>query len=140
MAYEMIKKIPIFSSTDKVWISWYDELKKVFGRKKANSLFSANWDAQNGQKSVANTSDLRKHLLDNGIDISGGFFGEAKDKAFGVAEYFGDFFTVGKYIGLGLASVLAISVGAFVFQLATRSSVRTQTIGVAKTIATKGMA
>lgn len=138
MAYENIKKVPVNNSTDLVWINWFDSLKKTFGKKKARSLFSANWDAQDGDGSNANTSDLRGHLKDNGIDISGGVLGEAKDKFFDAGDFVGDYLTIGKWIGIGLVSVVAVSIGAVVFQLATKSSVRKEALGIGKTIATRG--
>jgi len=139
MAYENIKQVPTNSSSDKVWMTWYDDLKKTLGKKKANSLFSSNWDAQDGDGSNANSSDLRGHLKKNGIDISGGVLGEAKDKLFSVADFFGDYITVGKWLGLGLGTVVVVSVGALVFQIATKSSVRKEAVGIGKTIATRGV-
>ena len=50
---------------------------------------------------------------------------------------FGDFFKVGKILGIGLAAVTVISVGGLIFQIAFRSSVRKQAIGVTKTFANK---
>ena len=94
MSKELIRNIPTNSSSDVVWISWYDALRKTFGRKKANALFTANWDAQNGFTSDANTSDLRKHLKDKGgIEIAGSTLGEVKDKLIGVGDFFGDTFS-----------------------------------------------
>lgn len=139
MSREQIINIPTQNSSDKNWISWYDSLKKHFGRKKANALFSANWDSKKGDSSDANTTTLRNYMSDNGVEISGGFFGEAKDKAFDVANFFGDYFTIGKYIGVGLAGVVALSIGAFVFQLATRSSVRKEAVDIGTAIGTRGM-
>jgi hypothetical protein len=139
MAYENIKAIPTKSSSDLVWITWYDNLKKTFGKKKANSLFSSNWDSQQASNSSANTSDLRAHLKNNDIDISGGVLGEAKDRVFGFTDSFGDIFTVAKWLGIGLAGVIVVSVGALVFQLATKSSVRREAVSIGKTVATRGV-
>ena len=139
MAYENIKAVPIQNSSDLLWITWYDDLKKTFGKKKANALFASNWDSQNGDGSNANTTDLRAHLKDNGLDISGGVLGEAKDKIFGVSDYFGDYFTVAKWFGIGLGGIIVVSVGALVFQLATSSKVRKEAISIGKTVATKGI-
>jgi len=89
MSRERIINIPKNNSSDSVWITWYDALKTKFGRKKANSLFTANWDAQDGSNSDANTTTLRQHLEKEGkLDIKGSFAGEIKDKAFDVANFF----------------------------------------------------
>lgn len=139
MAYDIIRNIPTNSSDDKVWLSWYSELKKVFGKKKAKALFSQNWDAQLGQGSIANTTNLRAELEKDGIDISGGFFGETLDKTIDVGNFFGDYFTVGKYLGMGLAGIVVFSVGALVFQIATNSKVRKEAISMGTTVASRGL-
>ena len=137
MSRERIINLPKNNSSDNVWMTWYDALKSKFGRKKANSLFTANWDAQDGGNSNANTTTLRQHLEKEGkLDIKGSFAGEIKDKAFDVANFFGDYFTVGKYLGIGLAVIVVGGVGLLVYNIARKpeSAVR---IGTA--IATKGM-
>ena len=139
MSKELIRNLPNQNSIDKVWITWYDALKKQFGKQKANALFSANWDAKNGNGSVANTTDLRRYMEKNGLDISGGFFGEAKDRAYDVADFVGDYFTVGKWLGIGLLAVVGVSIGALVFQLATRSSVRREAVDIGSAVATRGL-
>ena len=137
MSRERIINLPKYNSSDSVWITWYDALKSKFGRKKANSLFTANWDAQDGSNSDANTTTLRQHLEKEGkLDIKGSFAGEVKDKAFDVANFFGDYFTVGKYLGIGLGVILVGGLGLFVYNIARKpeSAVR---IGTA--VATRGM-
>lgn len=139
MSKEAIRNLPNQNSSDNVWIAWYDALKKHFGKKKANALFSENWSAKGGNSSSANTTNLRSYMEKNGLEISGGFFGEAKDKAFDVADFFGDYFTAGKWIAIGLISIVAVSAGAFVFQLATKSSVRREAVDIGSAIATRGL-
>ena len=56
----------------------------------------------------------------------------------GIGNYFGDFFTVGKWLGIGLASVLAISVAGLIFQIAFNSKTRGQAIRVGSAVATRG--
>ena len=139
MSVAIIKNIPRRSSSDQVWIQWYDALKKEFGRKKANQLFIANWDAVDGDTSNANTTNLRNHLQRFGIDVDGGVIGGVKDWALGVGGYFGDIFNASKIIGIGLASVVAISMGVLIFQIATRKSVRSEAIQVGTAIGTRGV-
>lgn len=138
IAVDRIRQLPTYNDSDIVWIEWHKALKKVFGRKKANALYSLNWDAQNGYKSDANTSKLRDYLDDNGLKISGGVLGDTKDFFGGIGDYFGDFFTVGKYLGIGLASVLAISVAGLIFQIAFNKKTRGEAIRVGSAIATRG--
>lgn len=137
MSKELIRNIPSNTSSDVVWISWYDALRKTFGRKKANALFTANWDAQNGFTSDANTSDLRSHLKDKGgIEIAGSTLGEVKDKLIGVGDFFGDAFSIGRYFGIALGVIVVGGLGLFVYNVARKpeSAVR---IGTA--IATRGV-
>jgi len=139
MSVAIIKNIPKRNSSDQVWIQWYDALRKEFGRKKANQLFIANWDAVDGDSSNANTNTLRSHLERYGIDVSGGVLGGVKDWALGVQGYFGDIFNASKIIGIGLSSVVAISLGILLFQIATRKSVRSEAIKVGTAIGTRGV-
>ena len=137
MSKELIRNITSNTSSDVVWISWYDALRKTFGRKKANALFTANWDAQNGFTSDANTSDLRSHLKDKGgIEIAGSTLGEVKDKLIGVGDFFGDAFSIGRYFGIALGVIVVGGLGLFVYNVARKpeSAVR---IGTA--IATRGV-
>jgi len=137
MSRERIINIPRNNSIDNVWITWYDALKSKFGRKKANSLFSANWDAQNGSGSDANTTTLRQHLQKEGkLDIKGSVAGEIKDKFFDVGNFLGDYITVGKYLGLGLGVILVGGVGLFVYNLAKDPD---NAVRIGTAVATRGM-
>ena len=138
MSVDRIRNLPTNTDSDNVWIEWHNALKKVFGRKKANALYVVNWDAQNGYNSNANTTNLRKYLKKNGLEISGGFTGGIKDFGSGVGDYFGDFFTAGKYVAIGLAGVLAISVGGLIFQIAFNRKTRAEAIQVGTAVATRG--
>ncbi len=137
MSREIIINIPKNNSSDNTWITWYDALKRKFGRKKANSLFTANWDAQGGDGSSANTTNLRQHLDKEGkLDISGGFGGELKDRVFDVANFFGDYISVGKYLGLGLGVILVGGIGLFVYNLAKDPD---KAVRIGTAVATRGM-
>lgn len=137
MSKELIRKIPKRTESDVVWIAWYDALRNQFGRKKANALFSANWDAQNGFNSDANTRDLREHLKNKGnLEISGGLTGEIKDKVFDVGNFFGDYLTVGKYLGIGLGIIVVGGLGLFVYNIARKPETA---VRVGSAIATRGL-
>ena len=137
MSKELIRNIPSNTSSDVVWISWYDALRKTFGRKKANALFTANWDAQNGFTSDANTSDLRSHLKDKGgIEIAGSTLGEVKDKLIGVGDFFGDAFSIGRYFGIALGVIVVGGLGLFVYNVARKPE---SAIRIGTAIATRGV-
>ena len=139
MSVAIIRRIPTRNQSDQIWIAWYDALRKEFGRKKANQLYIANWDSQNGDDSDANTSTLRTHLEKYGIDVSGGVLGGIKDFGLGTAGFIGDYFTAGKIISIGLASIVAISIGAIIIQIATRDKVRAEAVRVGSAVATRGV-
>jgi len=137
MSRETIINVPKNNSSENVWITWYDALKSKFGRKKANSLFIANWDSQNGGGSDANTTTLRQHLQKKGrLDIKGGFAGEIKDKVFDVGNFLGDSITVGKYLGIGLGVVVLGGLGLFVYNLAKDPD---KAVRIGTAVATRGM-
>lgn len=137
MSKQLIRNIPTRNQSDVVWIAWYDALRKQFGRKKANALYSANWDAQNGSNSDANTRDLREHLKNKGkLEISGGFTGELKDKVFDVGNFFGDYLTVGKYLGIALGVIVVGGLGLFIYNIARKPETA---VRVGSAIATRGM-
>ena len=137
MSKQLIRNIPTRNQSDVVWIAWYDALRKQFGRKKANALYSANWDAQNGSNSDANTRDLREHLKNKGkLEISGGFTGELKDKVFDVGNFFGDYLTVGKYLGIALGVIVVGGLGLFIYNIARKPETA---VRVGSVIATRGM-
>lgn len=137
MSKELIRNIPTNSSSDVVWISWYDALRKTFGKKRANALFTANWDAQNGFSSDANTSDLRKHLKDKGgLEIAGSTLGEVKDQLIGIGNFFGDTFVIGKYFGVALGVIVVGGIGMLVYNIAKKPE---SAIRVGTAIATRGM-
>ena len=137
MSRERIINLPKNNSSDTVWITWYDALKSKFGRKKANSLFTANWDAQDGSNSDANTTTLRQHLEKKGkLEINTGFAGEFKDKAFDLANFFGDSFSVAKYFGIGLGVIVVGGLGLLVYNLAKDPD---KAVRIGSAVATRGM-
>jgi hypothetical protein len=137
MSREIIRTLPTASSNDLVWMAWYDALKKQFGKKKANGLFTSAWDSQLATGGDANTTTLRQHLnKEGGIDISGGFWGEVKDKYFDVGNFFGDYLVMGKYLGIGLGVIVVGGLGLLVYNLAKDPE---KAVRVGSAIATRGM-
>jgi hypothetical protein len=139
MAYASVQNIPTRNDTDAVWINWYKDLKTTLSNKQANDVFSRAWSGQNASSSSANTAYLREFMKKNGIEIDGGLIGEFADFGrFGVQQI-GDIFTYSKWLSLGLGAIVAVSVGALIFQLATKSSVRREAVDIGTTVATRGL-
>lgn len=137
MSRVAIINVPKNNSSDIVWMAWYDALKSKFGRKRANTLFSANWDAQQGAGSDANSSKLRGHLRDKGkLEISGSVLGEIKDKALDLGDWIGDAFVMGRYVSYALGGILVCGIGLFVYNLAKDPD---KAVRIGTAVATRGM-
>ena len=139
MSYTSVQNIPTRNDSDAVWINWYKDLKATLSNKQANDVFSRAWSSQNASNSDANTTYLREFMSKNGIDISGGVLGTSLDFGRSATNYVGDLFTFQKFIVFGLGTVVVVSLGALIFQLATKSSVRKEALDIGTTIGTRGL-
>ena len=139
MSYQSIQNIPNRNDSDAVWINWYKDVRRTLGAKKANDIFSRAWSSQDASNSHANTTYLREEMEKYGIDISGGFLGESLDLGRQVTGYFGDMFTAGKWLSIGMGIIIVGSFGAFMYQLATKPSVRKEVGQIGGAVATRGL-
>ncbi len=64
------RSVPTVSSPAESWIQWHRDLRKVFGKKQANSIWVYAWSKRGGEKSPANTRSLRSYMESQGVDIS----------------------------------------------------------------------
>lgn len=71
--------IPTASSTSENWIQWHKELKRVFGKKTANSLWIFAWTKRGGKNAEANTSKTRVYMKSQGVNIDTTRLNEALD-------------------------------------------------------------
>lgn len=137
---QKVLNIPSFGDSAETWENWFDDLKGTFGKSDAQVLFTKAWSSSGNMKNApANTESFRDNMEKQGIKLDGSWASEIAGVGYDLVGEFGDFFKVGKILGIGLAAVTVISVGGLIFQIAFRSSVRKQAIGVTKTFATKGM-
>lgn len=105
MKLDPSKTIPTASSKSENWIQWHKDLKKIFGKKKANSLWLYAWAKRGGISSPANTSGLRDYMDGQGVDITTTSLGELSDSIGNVLD-FG--FGVGKVIVIGSLSIVGL--------------------------------
>jgi hypothetical protein len=64
------KYIPTFKTTDKGWILFHKELRKIFSKKEANTYWIKAWENTGGDSNYnANTKELRTYMSGKGIDI-----------------------------------------------------------------------
>ncbi len=69
MKIDPSKNIPTASSKTEEWVQWHKDLKKIFGRKKANSIWVIAWAKRGGINSPANTNALSSYMKGEGVDI-----------------------------------------------------------------------
>jgi hypothetical protein len=100
--------IPTASSKAEEWIAWHKDLKKVFGKKKANSIWIFAWAKRGGINSPANNNMLSAYIEPQGIDVTRTGFGEISES---ISEIVGGIFTFGKILligGLATAGIILI--------------------------------
>jgi len=139
MSFESIRILPTFESSDNAWLTWYNDTKNTLNRKQANRLFGMLWDNVNGYDSDANTSYLREEMAEHGVEIATNTLGDVSDWAIGVKDYFGDFFTAGKWIGFTMAGITVVAVGGLLLQIAFKKDVRAEAVQIGTLIGTRGM-
>ncbi len=104
--------IPTASSSSENWIQWHKELKRVFGKKTANSLWVFAWTKRGGKNAEANTSKTRVYMKGQGVNIDTTKLNEAFD---GVRATINQGLSITKWVILG-----GLGVGAIVFILILR--------------------
>lgn len=105
MKLDPSKTIPTASSKSENWIQWHKDLKKIFGKKKANSIWLYAWSKRGGVKSSANDETLRDYMDKQGVDITTTSLTELTDKIGNVLD-FG--FGVGKIVLIGGLSITGL--------------------------------
>jgi hypothetical protein len=106
--------IPSASSKSENWIQWHKDLKKIFGKKKANSIWLYAWAKRGGIKSPANTSVLRDYMDGQGVNITTTSLGELSDSIGNVLD-FG--FGISKVVIIGGLSVVGLILVAILVKL-----------------------
>lgn len=105
MKLDPSQTIPTASSKAENWIQWHKDLKKVFGKKKANSIWLYAWAKRGGVKSSANTSSLRDYMDGQGVNVTTTSLGELSDAVGNVLD-FG--LGIGKIVVIGSLSVVGL--------------------------------
>jgi len=97
MKLDPSQTIPTASSKSENWIQWHKDLKKVFGKKKANSIWLYAWAKRGGIKSSANNSALRDYMDNQGVNVTTTSLGELSDAVGNVLDF-----------GLGIHKIVII--------------------------------
>ena len=114
MKIDPSKNIPTASSKSENWIQWHKDLKKIFGKKKANSLWLYAWAKRGGVNSSANTSALRDYMDKQGVDVTTTSLNEIADTLGNVLD-FG--FGFGKVVVIGSLSIVGLILLAILVRL-----------------------
>jgi hypothetical protein len=105
MKIDPSKNIPTASSKSENWIQWHKDLKKIFGKKKANSLWLYAWAKRGGINSSANTSALRDYMDNQDVDITTTSINKLTDSIGNVLDFQ---FGVAKVIVIGGLSIVGL--------------------------------
>jgi hypothetical protein len=116
----VIESIPSKTSSAAIWKEFHVQLKDNYGKKQANAVFSKSWELRGGKGANGNTNELRTYLEKQGITIDKDGFASIFDSVTDVFDFFDDFLIAGKWISIGLASVVALGVGMFVINIARK--------------------
>jgi F0F1-type ATP synthase assembly protein I len=125
---------PSIKSDAGQWIQWHKDLKRVFGKKTANSIWLAFWAKR--KSSAANTHELRSYAESQGFKVESDAIAGIIDGAYDIADTIGDVFQVTKYVGIGLAVILVGGLGILVFNIAKKPI---ETMKAAASLKTGGM-
>lgn len=126
--YTVITGIPTGESEATEWIQWHIQLKKRFGKKKANLIWTKAWRLRAGKGSSASTVDLRKYMGKQGVDLDTTTLEGISDTVSGIGDFFGDILTVGMWTGIVIGGVLLIGIGVAVYQIVRNPQKSAQTV------------
>ncbi|MDD4970765.1 MAG: hypothetical protein PHT07_15165 [Paludibacter sp.] len=119
----IVKYIPSKDSGDSQWISWYEMLKKGFGREKANKAFIVAYANLAG--SAAKTNKLRDYGKTVGLDLDTNLIedasrivGNVKESIGGVFDSFGSIFKTSKTIVIVVILAILVPVFLALFNIA----------------------
>lgn len=99
------KNIPTGSSESQDWIQWHKDLKKMFGKKKANSIWTYAWSKRGGINGSANNRTLSNYMEKQGVDIQRTAISELGE---GVLDFGSGIMTTYKWVTIIVAGVVGI--------------------------------
>lgn len=129
-----VDTIPAYNAKAESWIEWHKTLKSNFGKKVANSLWTKAWSIRG--YGGANTSDLREYMEGQGVKINKSAWDSVVDFGGGILDFFGDAFTVAKWVGISLLVIIVGGIGMIIFNIARKPA---ESAGIAaRAFVTKG--
>lgn len=113
MRIDPSKNIPTSSDSSEVWIEWHKSLKKWFSKNEANTHFVRFWNQRAGAGSDADTTDLRKYMKEQDVNLSTTAGGKVADMSAGIADWFA---SIGKIILILLIVGGVVVIGVYAFK------------------------
>ena len=110
MAVDPSKTIPTGASEAQDWMQWHKDLKKVFGKKQANSIWTYAWSKRGGINSSANTRTLSNYMEKQGVDFQRTGLAEFGE---GIADFGSGFASVGKWfmiVGFSIVGFILVRI------------------------------
>lgn len=112
------KIIPNKQSSSQSWIQWHKAMKSRYGKKQANALFVKAWDMRAGTGSSASTNELREYMKSNDVVLDTTSFEDVIDTTNTGLDFIGDFFTLGKYMTIGVGVIVVGGLGLLIYNIA----------------------
>jgi hypothetical protein len=112
------KIIPNKNSSSQSWIQWHKAMKSRYGLKMANILFVKAWDKRGGAGSKGSTNELRDYMRENDVKLDTTALEDVIDTTSSGLDAIGGFFTMGKYMTIGLGVIVIGGLGMLVYNLA----------------------
>jgi hypothetical protein len=112
--------LPSLSNSSTVWVQYYQELKRNFGAKNAQSIWVYTWTNRGGVNSIANDNYLREKMKDYGVTVDTNGRGQIVDFADSIIDNVESVLKIGRTV---LIATLIISVGGIamlVFNIASQ--------------------
>ncbi len=117
-----VQATPPVGSDSSAWVAFHRYLKRRYGARTANSMWSLAWKKRGS--SAANTHDLRTYMSSQGLEIDAGTFGSIKDSALavtdGISDIFGDLYGIGKWATIGVLVVVIGGAGFLIYNVVRR--------------------
>lgn len=112
----LLYAIPTKQSSDIEWIQWHKNMKARLGKKNANMLFIQAFEKR-GSTSIV-SEDMQNYFDKQGIPLQQTDWQALKGVISDSTDFASDIFKAGTYTAIGLAGILALSLGILVFNIA----------------------
>ena len=113
MRQDPSKFIPTSSDSSEVWIEWHKALKKWFSKNEANTHFVRFWNQRGGAGSDADTTDLRRYMKEQDVNLTTTASGKIADASSTLMDWLS---SVGKIILILLIVAGVVVIGVYAFK------------------------